>query len=92
MSKKHLPLLALVAALLTPAVLQAQAGKDSAAAAQPAGGQAVETGRVDTTAKDTGQAAVKMDTTSTSKPDSKAKKAKHPKEAADTAVRPYSPY
>jgi hypothetical protein len=95
MSRKHLPFLALVAAaVLAPAVLHAQAGKDSSstAAPQPAGSQAIETGRIDTTAKDTSQAAAKSDTASTSKPDSKAKKAKHPKETADTAPRSYSPY
>jgi len=94
MSSKHLPSLALVAAaVLAPAVLHAQAGKDSSTtAAQPAGSQAIETGRIDTTAKDTSQAAARSDSASTAKPDSKAKKAKHPKEAADTAPRPYSPY
>jgi hypothetical protein len=77
-----------LAALLVPAALHAQSGKDSnsTAAAQNAGGSpsGVETGRVDTTAKEAG---------SRLKPDVKSKKAKRPEQDADTAAnRPYSPY
>jgi len=112
MSKMHLPAWPLVlAALLTPAALQAQAGtvvcKDgsngsnasacashggvdsvSTTAAQKARGAApgVETGQVDTAAKDTGQAGVKADTTLKAKPGLQTGKAKrhHKRAPADS--------
>jgi hypothetical protein len=90
MSRMHAPLWALVvAALLVPVALHAQAGSDSGstAAAQKAGGAApaVETGHIGAAAKDTGQTGAKQDL--------KSKKAKRHHENADTVEsRPYSPY
>ena len=93
-----------VAALLVPAALHAQAETDSISSTSAHhardAGPGVETGHVDTAAQGAGQAGIKTDTALKAKRDLENGKAKrHHKEAdsmktrADTAVRqPYTPY